>query len=98
LIFAARTESWLARNGQSPAQIKLSPHGRENGRTKRFSSARRAKLSAQIDFEAAGDDFCPHEAGLSLLHPESCLNQAAVTLKNTKPAPNLIRRGWMELN
>jgi hypothetical protein len=55
-------------------------------------------LSAQIDFEAAGDDFCPHEAGLSLLHPESCLNQAAVTLKNTKPAPNLIRRGWMELN
>jgi len=57
---SARTESWLARNGQLPARIEFSPHGRENGRTKRFIAARRGKLPAQIGFEAAGSDFCSH--------------------------------------
>ncbi|HZF01641.1 MAG TPA: hypothetical protein VE344_07075 [Methylomirabilota bacterium] len=57
----ARTGIWLARNGQLPARIELSSHGTENGRTERLFSARKGKLSAQIDFEAAGNDFCPHE-------------------------------------
>jgi hypothetical protein len=32
----------------------------KNGRTKRIVPARKARLSAQIDFEAAGSDFCLH--------------------------------------
>ncbi|HZF01155.1 MAG TPA: hypothetical protein VE344_04595 [Methylomirabilota bacterium] len=62
----ARTGSCLARNGQSPAQIELSPHGRKNGCTKRIIPARSARLSAQIGFEAAGSDYCSHEIGLKV--------------------------------
>src|SRR5665213_1810273 len=62
----ARTESWLARNGQLPARIEFCPHEPENGRTERFIAARRWKLCAQIDLEGMGSDCCTHgtEAGL----------------------------------
>jgi hypothetical protein len=64
----ARTESWLARNGQLPARIEFCPHEPENDRTERFIGARKWKLSAQIDFDAAGMDFCPHEFILIRVH------------------------------
>src|SRR5665213_3405424 len=57
----ARTEIWPARNGQLPARIEFWPHEPENGRTKRFIAARNWNCSAQIDFEVAGSEFCPHE-------------------------------------
>jgi hypothetical protein len=44
-----------------PARIEFWPHEPENGRTERFIAARKWKLSAQIDFEAAGNDCWPHE-------------------------------------
>jgi hypothetical protein len=53
----ARTESWLARNGQLPARIEFCPHEPENGRTERFIAARNWKLPAQIGFEGVGSDL-----------------------------------------
>jgi hypothetical protein len=58
---AARTGSWLARIGRSPARIGKSSHGRENGRTKRILPARKGKLPAQTGKSFARSEFLLHE-------------------------------------
>jgi hypothetical protein len=57
---AARTGSWPARNGRSPARIEKWPHGPENARTDREIGARKWKLPAQTGKSPARSDFPSH--------------------------------------